>query len=341
MRGFSCVRWGSIVSALLMLECGSSDSSSGSTAGSSGSAGSAGSAGVSGSAGSSGAAGSAGSGGTSTSLSFTTVFTILLENHDYNEIVGSENAPYINSLIDQYGLATNYFDSGVHPSLPNYLYLISGDTQYPGLADVDPTQAPWFPSDADNLGNQLSLKGIKWRSYQEHMGTPCKLQTDGTYAPKHNPFVYFSDFVNAPNNLCNQLDVDYTELAADLASGAYQYMWITPDLLSDGHNPTDDPVQGLKQSDAWLATEIPKILASNTYQQGGVIFITWDEAEGRNGNDKHQIPMIVISPKLKSAGMKVSTKLTHASYLATIQDLYGLPRLKDAVGASTLFEFFE
>src|SRR5438270_220179 len=37
-----------------------------------------------------------------------TVFTIVLENHDYAEIVGSPNAPYINSLIATQGLATNY-----------------------------------------------------------------------------------------------------------------------------------------------------------------------------------------------------------------------------------------
>src|SRR5262249_57154580 len=84
-----------------------------------------------------------------------TLFTILLENHDYKEIVGSADAPYINSLIAQGGLATNYFDSGTHPSLPNYLYLISGDTQYPGVIDVNPDWVPYFPSDADNLGNQM------------------------------------------------------------------------------------------------------------------------------------------------------------------------------------------
>src|SRR5512135_2884511 len=48
-----------------------------------------------------------------------TIFTIVLENHDYAEIVGSSNAPYINSLIAQGGLATKYKDTA-HPSLPNY-----------------------------------------------------------------------------------------------------------------------------------------------------------------------------------------------------------------------------
>src|SRR6185295_9167062 len=64
-----------------------------------------------------------------------TIYTIVLENHDYNEIVGSSNAPYINSLIAQGGLATKYKDT-IHPSLGNYLYMISGDNQYPGGFDV-------------------------------------------------------------------------------------------------------------------------------------------------------------------------------------------------------------
>ena len=62
---------------------------------------------------------------------FTTVFTIVLENQDYEDVLGpagKRNAPYINSLAERYGLATNYHDSGAHPSLPNYLYMVSGST---------------------------------------------------------------------------------------------------------------------------------------------------------------------------------------------------------------------
>src|SRR5215831_16954168 len=89
----------------------------------------------------------------------TTIFTIVLENHDYAEIVGSANAPYINSLIAQGALATNYKDTG-HPSLPNYLFMISGDNQYPGFIDLDPTTFP-FPVDKPNLGTQLETASIK------------------------------------------------------------------------------------------------------------------------------------------------------------------------------------
>ena len=268
------------------------------------------------------------------------VFTIVLENHDYAEIVGSAHAPYINALIARYGLATNYTDSGTHPSLPNYLAMISGSTQYPGGDNVGPSHAPYFPSGADNLGNQLQKAGIGWRAYMESMGTPCRLGDAGRYVTKHNPFVYFSNIRNAPGGLCARTNVDYSQFAADLAAGAFRFMWITPDLVSDGHDPTDRPDAALAASDAWLATEVPKILASAAFRSGGVIFLTWDEAVGRNGNPPNKIPMIVIPSHGRNAGFTSARAYSHASYLATVQDIFGLPRLGAAVGAETMTEFF-
>ena len=43
-----------------------------------------------------------------------------MENKGYGEIVGNANAPYINSLIVKYGLATSY-KAVAHPSQPNYV----------------------------------------------------------------------------------------------------------------------------------------------------------------------------------------------------------------------------
>ena len=40
---------------------------------------------------------------------FDHIFTIVMENHSYSQIIGSGSAPYINSLAAKYGLATNYF----------------------------------------------------------------------------------------------------------------------------------------------------------------------------------------------------------------------------------------
>ncbi len=289
-----------------------------------------------GSAASTGASGSSGTGG---SGGFGTIFTILLENHDYDQVVGSANTPYINSLIGKYGLATDYQDSMLHPSLPNYLYLITGAKLYPGFIDLDPSGNGVFPVDADNLGNQLELAGIHWRSYQEDSGTPCNLDGNGLYEPKHDPFLYFNN-IQKNAAVCDARSVDYSQFPADLAAGTYQYMWITPNMTHNGHNPTGDTVASIKQTDLWLSTEVPKILASTAYQNNGVLFITWDEGTGTFSTGDH-VAMIVVSTKLKSAGMKVATPLSHASYLRTIEDIFGITdKLGAAQNATSLAEFF-
>lgn len=274
---------------------------------------------------------------------FTTVFTIVLENQDYEDVLGpagQRNAPYINSLAARYGLATNYHDSGVHPSLPNYLYMASGSSH--GVRfDVLPNHYG-LPVAGEDLGIQLEKAGIAWRSYQESMGRACLLDSHRVdavhiYAPKHDPFLYFRD-IQRNRPLCERTNVDYAQFPADLAAGSYRYMWITPDLHDDGHNPTRHPAQGLAQSDAWCAREIPKILASKTFQDGGVLFLTWDEAEGRTGHSRSQIPMIVVSPNLKHN--RSNELFNHASYLATVEEIFGLPKLGAAQTAKSMVAAF-
>ena len=51
-----------------------------------------------------------------------------METYGYNQIIGSSQAPYINSLANANALLTNYHSIG-HPSEPNYLELFSGSTQ--------------------------------------------------------------------------------------------------------------------------------------------------------------------------------------------------------------------
>ena len=50
-----------------------------------------------------------------------------MENKGYDSIVGSPNAPYLNSLINAYGFADNYY-AITHPSLPNYYAMAGGRT---------------------------------------------------------------------------------------------------------------------------------------------------------------------------------------------------------------------
>src|SRR5579871_2732863 len=61
------------------------------------------------------------------------VVVIIMENRDYDLVIGSSQAPYINkTLVPEAALMTNSHAIG-HPSQPNYLALFSGSTQ--GITD--------------------------------------------------------------------------------------------------------------------------------------------------------------------------------------------------------------
>jgi hypothetical protein len=206
---------------------------------------------------------------------------------------------------------------------------------------VDPTTTPYFPAAQPNLATQLQTAGIPWRSYQAGMGTACRLSSSGAYTPRHDPFLYFSDVQQGAGSLCTATNVDYSSFSADLAANTYRYLFITPDLNHDGYEPSTDPVLSLQQSDAWCATEVAKILTSTAFQQGGVLFLTWDEALGRNGDSVDKVPMIIISNNVKAPGYTSSVAYSHKSYLATVEDILGLPRLSTVTSEQSMLEFFQ
>ena len=87
----------------------------------------------------------------------------------------------------------------------------------------------------------------------------------------------------------------------------------------------------VKAGDDWLSVEIPKIQASAAYQNGGAIFITWDESEGSDV----PIGMIAVSP-LAKAGYSNTIPYSHSSTLKSLQEIFGVtPLLGDAGGANT------
>jgi hypothetical protein len=218
--------------------------------------------------------------------------------------------------------------------------MTSGAPQYPGIVDVGPTSSITgvysFPVDVDNLGNQLTTAGIPWRAYMDSMGAGnnCDLTDNLPYAVKHNPFVYYKN-IQTNQNLCQMVDVDYaTNFANDLAAGTYRYMWITPDLNHDGHDTN------LMTADTWCSQNVPAIVNSALFKNGGVLFITWDEGGGTLFTDDH-VPMIIVTPRIPSPGYQSAAAYSHASFLATVEDLFGLPRLGAAAQAQNMFEFFK
>jgi hypothetical protein len=114
-----------------------------------------------------------------------TVFTIVMENKSRGDILGNSRAPYINQLANQNAVANGYHDSYVHPSEPNYFWMIAGQN-FGILDDGDPGS---HHIDArSHLADQIELAGLTWKTYQESMGEPCGLTSHGRYAAKHDLF---------------------------------------------------------------------------------------------------------------------------------------------------------
>jgi phosphatidylinositol-3-phosphatase len=251
-----------------------------------------------------------------------TVFSIVMENHSRGEILGNSKAPYINQLAKQYAVAEGYHDPFVHPSEPNYFWMVAGEN-FGVLDDKDPS-AHHLDS-TSHIADQVEAAGLTWKSYQESMGEPCGLTSHGRYAAKHNPFAYFDD-INGwdgtafhPELRCNDHVVDYSELDGDLASNAVaNYVFITPNLDNDMH---DAPIS---VGDAWLANEVPKLMASNGFKNGGVIFLFWDEGGGSPAADDP--PFIAISPNVVS-GVRSQVDYDTSSYLKTVQNILGISEL--------------
>ena len=58
---------------------------------------------------------------------FSKVAVLFLENHGYRQIIGSSRAPFLNRIARQGALATRYY-AVAHPSLPDYLAMLTGST---------------------------------------------------------------------------------------------------------------------------------------------------------------------------------------------------------------------
>lgn len=238
------------------------------------------------------------------------VMEILMENHSIDEIIGNSDAPYINSLADTYGMATDW-SSVAGISLPNYLALSAGSAQG-DPQDTTPQQQTYpGPTFVDELANA----GISWKAYLEDMPTACDL-TD-TYSPgyydiNHNPWLYYDSIRDNPAQCAN--DVPGTQFSTDLAANTLpSFVWYTPNRLHDMHDGT------IAQGDTFLSQLIPQVLSSQWYSQGGVILLTWDEGT----SSSPLVATIAISARTPH-GARETTAGNQYGTLRTLEELYGV-----------------
>jgi hypothetical protein len=258
------------------------------------------------------------------------VMMIMMENETYSSVIGNGALPFLNvTLASHYLVLQQAFAVG-HPSLPNYLDVLSGSTW--GVSS-DCSPGPGCQG-GTSLPNQLDQAGISWAGYMESM--PVAGYTGGDaggadgygnelYAQHHNPFVYFPSLAAELSTHVKPL----TSMVGDLGSpNPPDFVWVTPNMVDDMH---DGP---LGTGDRWLSQQIPTIQASPWYRAGGVILVLWDEGQdsdtsGIAGGAGGHVAGIVISQAL-AGNAPNSTPIDDTGILRSIEKVYGLSYLNAA-----------
>ncbi|HEX3692040.1 MAG TPA: alkaline phosphatase family protein [Solirubrobacteraceae bacterium] len=247
------------------------------------------------------------------------VIVLLMENEEATSVLGNPQAPYANSLIRRYGLATRSY-AIAHPSLPNYLALTSGSTHGIGSDCTDCTVS------AANIVDRLEAAHTSWKAYMEGLPHPCfEGAQAGGYAKKHDPFMYYDDVASSPAR-CRHI-VGFGALSSDLRVGTLPtYAWISPNLCDDGHDC------GVSGGDRFLTRTVPSLIRA--LGPHGFLVITWDEGASDQGccggvAAGGRVATIVVGPDVRP-GARLSQPLDHYGVLATVESALGLAPLAAA-----------
>ncbi|ABL81117.1 phosphatidylinositol-3-phosphate phosphatase [Nocardioides sp. JS614] len=249
------------------------------------------------------------------------VVVFIVENHSLDQM--RDRMPFTYALATTYGHATGY-TAMTHPSLPNYLAIVSGSTQ--GVTDDRNPEAhvlrgPTVLGKAVRAGHTAAV-------YAEGMPENCALTNGGTrYAVRHNPWTYFVD----ERSLCQQYDVALDALPSATTSGRLPTVsLVIPDLCNDAHDCS------LASADAWLSKQITPLTEGPDWKSGHLaIVVTADEDDRHHGNN---VLTLVANPALH--GKVVTEPLNHLSLSRSLSEVSGSAPLNQAAGAPSLLSAF-
>ncbi len=270
-------------------------------------------------------------------------FVIVLENKNYESIVGNSDLPQINALIKKGGLASNYWGL-VHPSMGNYVAMISGDLY--GIHDDDSSRSLVGPTLADQL--EGASKG--WKAYMESIpqagSNVLYTVPDVLYAKKHNPFLLFKS-IQTTARARNVVPLE--QLYSDLKSPkAPALLYIVPNQCNDMHGAPGCIGRGslMKSGDAYVGKLVADIMASKAWTPNSALFLTFDEGDLENRRTPpsalevggHILTLVISGGNLKPRSSDLP--FNHYSLLRTLEEGFGLKLLGAAKNARALWPLF-
>ncbi|KAL7790937.1 phosphoesterase family domain-containing protein [Trichoderma ceciliae] len=259
---------------------------------------------------------------------------VYFENEDYDKADGDPNFTY---FAKKGVKLTNYF--GVtHPSQPNYLAAVAGD--YFGMQNDDLAATDFNVSTIIDL---LEDRGVSWGHYQEDMpfsgyeGFNYVNHKNGAndYVRKHNPAIIANSVTHYEQRLSQIKNLSLIDTGASLfhkdlkANKLPQWMFITPNMTSDGHDST------VAVAGKWCRTFLDPLLNDKNFMQNTLVLLTWDESE--TYTQRNRILGILLGDAVPKhfVGTTDDNFYNHYSEIATVEanwDLHTLGRFD--VGAN-------
>ena len=258
------------------------------------------------------------------------IVIVIEENHNYEQIIGSAAAPFINSLARKSAVFTDAHGI-THPSQPNYLALFSGSMQ--GVKD-DRCLLNVTPFTTPNLGAALLAKGFRFTGYAETMPAPgflgCAQDTsastmDYLYARKHVPWVNWQG--NKENNIPASASQPMTAFPADY-NRLPDLAFVIPNMDNDMHNIGDPgDSAAVRRGDNWLKAKLgPYIQWARTHNS--LFILTFDEDEF---TEKNHILTLFSGAAVRSG--KYAETINHYTLLHTLEEIYQIPVTDTATAA--------
>jgi len=265
------------------------------------------------------------------------VVVVVLENQDFTSIIGNSNMPFLNGLASTHALATQYF-ANTHPSIGNYFMLTTGQT-------VTNDDAFGGPVSADNIARELTNAGKSWRVYAESL--PSTGYTGGDvypYLKHHNPFAYFSDVIGTPQA---QNIVNFSQFNSDLVTGALpNFALVLPNAQNDMHDcpsgfATCTLADQAANTDRWLQNNIGAMINAASFQNNGLLVITFDESAGDNTHGGGRVATVLVGAHVRPQ-FSSTTMYQHQSVLRLALESLGVATLPGAsANAQSMSEFFQ
>ena len=260
---------------------------------------------------------------------FDHIVIVIFENKEFGTVIGNSQMPNYNKLAHDYTLLTQYY-AVTHPSLPNYIALLGGDT-----FGISSNCHDCFVN-APSLPDLIEASGRTWKTYQEDMPSPCYVGDTNVYLQKHNPFIYF-DSIRLDTARCERAVVPLTALQTDIETDSLpNFIFITPNICNDAHDCS------LDVTDGWMANLLGQLVpALDVEGSNYLVVLAWDEGQGHHSccglplEAGGRVPIVLYSPLVKN-GFEDSTSYTHYSLLKTISEAWGLPYLGHAADANNV-----